>query len=286
MSEGIEIKGIGDLIQKVKARYAEEEKKARDEEKRNEEEMRAAAEKEIEIRTKIAKAKQVAEKMEREYFELEAKIEKAKRREIEKGALKEKDVKSGKISLDEYIKKGKSDKKISEEVINQIVEELKQALKAVRAKRLEILNLEKELCEIQIRIRHLSTYPGRSLQKSLEGLQDFLKRELGVIFEDAYQVKWNLEQIDTKLLLTQGKSLSPGHRWEAMTVDQAKRISLDPILPEGFVSKLYGELSKYGSDESVSVAYFLGKGNSPGSLDVSLVRPRFLRTKLEEGKKW
>ena len=285
MTEGIEIKGIGDLIQKVKARYEEEEKKAREEEKKNTEDLKATAEQEVLIRTKLAKAKQTVEKMEREYLELEAKIETEKKGQIEKGTIKEADVKSGKVSLNEFIKEGKSDRQISEEVIKQTTEELEQALKAIRSKNLEILNLEKELCETQIKIRHLSTYPGRSLEKSLESLQDFLKRELGVISEDAYQVKWNLEQIRTRLLLTEGKSLSPGYRWEVMTVDQAKKIALDPIFPESFISKLYEELSKYGPDESVNVAYFLGKGDSPGRLDVSLVRPHFLRTKLEEGKR-
>jgi len=251
MAEGIKIDSIPDLVKRINVEWKRKEKEAEAEKKRLEEELKAAVQEEAKIKKELDKARKIAQKMEEDYSEAEAKIEREERERIEKEAIKEEDVRAGKASLKDFIREGKSEKQITEEVVKQSMKELVGGLQAIRAKNLEILELE--------------------------------KKELGLFHSEVYQAKTQLQKVDHRLNFTRGKALTPGYKWEKCSPAEARKIAFDPILPQELVPDLLKQLKQHEGQENVLVEFFLGKGDSPGTVYVS----RFGVIPIEKGEgKW
>lgn len=176
---------------------------------------------------------------------------------IEINSIREKDVLEGRVSLAEFTKKGKTEKQIYDEMVKQTIKEMGKSLQAIRSKRLSILVLGKLLLECQTRIRYLIIEPGRILQKVLKDLAQFAEREIGLFLEEVHSSKTALEQVKNKLLLTEGKSLTPGYMWNQLTVEEASRVQFDPILPRDLVPKLKVELERFKDAETVNISFWL-----------------------------
>ena len=257
MSEGIEIRTIPDLVKRVKEEWDRKEKEAEARKKELEENMRGALRKEKELKGKLEKAESVVSKMESEYSELESKLLKEKRKAAEKGTPLEEDVRSGKISLKEFQKKGKFEAEIQKAVIEKTQEELSQSLEAIRSKKLEIMQLQLELIKTQHRVRQLMLQPGIILKEVLKNLKEFADKEMGLFYADYASTREALQQQEHRLQLTTGKALTPGYRWDRMSVKQAKTVAFDPILPEKLVPSLLNQLSQLDDDASVIVDFTL-----------------------------
>ncbi len=265
MSEGIEIRTIPDLVKRVKYEWEKKEKEASHRRKELEENIRGALRKEKELIADIKKAESVVSKMENDYAELESKLLEEKEKEIKKGIPLEKDVREGKISLKEFQKKGKYEADIKKQVVKETQKELEQSLEVIRKERISIMNIEHELLKTQHRVRQLLLQPGVILKETLKNLKEFADREMGLFYEDYASTREALQQIEHKLHLTEGKTLTPGYRWDRMPVTEAKRIQFDPILPKSLVPSLLQQISKFNEDDSVSVVLTL----RPLSVDVS-----------------
>jgi len=279
MAEGIRIDSVPDLIKRIsqewkrKEKEAEAEKKeAEAEKKRLEEELKAAVQEEAKIKKELDKARKIVKKMEEDYSEAEAKIEREEKERIEIEAIKEEDVRAGKASLKDFIREGKSEKQITEEVVKQSMKELVGGLQAIRAKNLEILELEKK--------RQLLLRPGRILQEQLKKLKEFCDDELGLFHSEVYQAKTQLQKVDHRLNFTRGKAITPGYKWERMTVAEARKVSFDPVLPQELVPDLLKQLKQHEGKETVTVEFYLGKAGSPGTVYVS----RFGVIPIEKGE--
>jgi len=265
MSEGIEIRTIPDLVKRVKDEWEKKEKEASHRRKELEDNIRGALRKEKELKGKLKKAELVVSKMENDYAELESKLLEEKEKEIKKAVPLEQDVREGKISLKEFQAKGKYEKDILAQVVRETQQELSQSLEAIRAKKLEIMNLEHELIKTQHRVRQLLLQPGVILKSTLKNLKEFADREMGLFYEDYASTREALQQQEHLLQLTTGQALTSGYRWDRQPVKEARKIQFDPILPKSLVPSLLQQISKFNEDDSVSVVLTL----RPLSVDVS-----------------
>jgi len=257
MTEGIKIETIPDLTKRILDNWRQKEKEALAQQKEQEEKLMAAVQEEGKITSKLETARSIVEKMELEYIQIEAKIEGEKKAQIEVNSIREQDVKSGKVTLAEFLKKGKTEQAIYNEAVKETMKDLEAGLKAARAKRLEILNFEKELLETQTNIRYLIIEPGRILQRVLKELSGFAEVEIGIFLQEIHSSKYQLEQARGKLLLTEGKSLGPGYTWTRLTVKQAYGLQFDPILPLECIAELKSRLESHKDSEMVNVTFFL-----------------------------
>jgi len=218
--------------------------------------IKEATEKEIGLLTRLKKDREIVSKMESEYLELEARIETEKRAEIEKDTLTKEDVKKGKVSLLDYFNKGKRPEQITDQTLEESQKELETTLKLVRTKNLEILEMEKELFEVQLRIRGMAAQPGREFQRSLEQLTEHLQIELGLIIEDLPAARYLLDNVKHKLTVCNGKSIGMGYSWTARTLKEAQALIFNPMIPKSLILNLKKQLSDYDEmeeDEKISI---------------------------------
>jgi hypothetical protein len=278
--------GIGSLIEKISKEYRRLEEEAKAEEATQREKLNALIMKEKKIKVDLAAAQEVSKKMETEYLAIEEKVESEKRAAIEETSLKEIDVKEGRVSLTDFFKRGRRKAEITRMTIEQSQKELADILKAVRGWNLEIMELEKALYQTQVDFRYVVTYPGRIMQTKLKGLKEYLDSQIGAFLYDMPQAASALEQINHKIQLTQGRSLSPGHTWEARPLKEAKKIIFSPIIPFELVSELKEKLTNMEEDRPIVVSYFLGRGTKPGpgtiDVDYSLLADRMAKTSKKE----
>ncbi|MCK4431281.1 MAG: hypothetical protein KAW19_08245 [Candidatus Aminicenantes bacterium] len=257
MTEGIEIQTMPDLVKHIIDHWKSEQIKALKEEEAQKEKLTVEIRKEQGLEKRLKESRSIAEKMEREFLEIEAKTEEEKRKQVEQSSVKEEDVKSGKITLAEFLKVGKTKSQIYDESIKRTMKDLEQGLKAIRSKNKETLELEKELLETQTRIRYLIIEPGRILQRVLKDLGQFAEREIGFFLEEVHSSKTELKQVENRLNLTEGRSLGPGYSWSRLTPREASQIQFDPILPFECIEALKSKLALYKDSEMVNVTFFL-----------------------------
>ena len=257
LSDDMKILTIPDLLKRVEQEYEKRKKEASISQKANEEKLAAAIREEAELTKKIGKEQKIAERLQQDYFELESRTEKEAREKASKGVLREADVRSGKVSLKDFILKGKKDSEINSEVAEQTAKELEQGLKVIREKNLEILELEKSRAESKNMIRALLIQPGQFLLELLKYLKEFTEGEVGSFIEDMHGYRTELEEVNRKIQLTQGKSLTPGYTWDRLSLSEAYKLIFNPIIPLELIPKLKAELEKVKRAEKVSVSYYL-----------------------------
>lgn len=257
MSEEFKIDTVPDLTKRITEQWRAKEKEALALQKKQRKDLKAQVELESTIQTHLDNVRIVASNLEKEYSRIEVEVIAEKRKEATKGVAREADIRSGKITLREFLSKGKKDSAISDEVMKKSAGELEAGLKAIRSKNLEVLKLEKSLCECQNMIRNLILRPAMILQQVLKDCREITDQEIGLFLDDNYGNRQAVEQIKHKLLLTEGKSLTPGYRWDSLTIEEARKVQFDPILPLSLVEKLKSELKRFKDAETVNIAYYL-----------------------------
>jgi len=257
MTEGIEILDIPSLTKRILDHWEEKRKEALLQEKDQRKKLNEEVQKENSLKAKLETARSISSKMQADYSAIEIRIHGEKRAMIETAAIREQDVKSGKITLSEFLKKGKTEKQIYDGAVKETMKEMGQSLQAIRKKNLEILNFERELLETQTKIRYMIIEPGRILQKALKDLIEFSQHELGYFLEEVHSSKYQLEQVKGQLLLTEGKSLGPGYSWSRISIEQAYKLQFDPIIPLECIAALKSKLESFKDSETVNVTYFL-----------------------------
>ena len=258
MNEGVEIQTMPKLVRHILDHWEKKQKESLALETEQRERLSIEIRKEQVLEKKLMESRSIARQMEREYLQIEAKIESEKRAQIEVNSIREKDVLEGRVTLAEFTKKGISEKTIYEKASRETVEDMKQSMAAARAKNLEILNFEKELLECQTKIRYLIIEPGRILQRSLKDLAQFAEFEIGHFLEEVHNSKAALEQAKGKLLLaSKGQSLTPGFVWTRLSLEAARKVIFSPILPIELIPKLKAELERFKDAETVTINYYI-----------------------------
>jgi hypothetical protein len=256
--EGVEIKDLFDLVKKTKAKQKELEEQSQALEQNCKANLDEAIKKESTLQEQLKKDREIIGKMEAEYLDLEAKVENEKRTAIEESSLKEIDVKEGRVSLTEFFRKGKKKKEIIKMTIEEVMKELSETLETIRSKRKEILTTELSICEQQRIIFNLGLYPGAVLKKNLEGLKEFVEREMNILFGTFATTFHDLEMKKTEMLLTEGKGLGAGHSWSHLTFSEAHAVIFNPILPKKLIPELKEKLKEFeGTDQRLNITYRL-----------------------------
>ena len=257
-SDDMKILTIPDLLKRVEQEYEKRKKEASIQQKANKEKLIAVIREEAELTKTIDKETKIVKKMQDDYLKLEVYTEAKAREEASKGVLREADVRTGKVSLKDFILKGKKDSEISEEIVEKVAAEIDRGLKAIHAKNKEILELEKSRAESKNMIRALLIQPGQFMLELLKGLKEFTEEQVGSFIEDMHGYRTELDEIKRKIHLTEGKSLTPGYNWgDRMTIAEAYKLIFNPIIPLELIPKLKAELEKCKGAESVTVSYYL-----------------------------
>jgi len=258
MTEGIEIQTTADLTARILDQWELKRKEALALQEEQKKKLKTAIQNEKELTGKLKAARSIGEKMQGEYLAIETRIQGEKKAMIETASIREQDVLSGKVTLAEFTKKGKSEKAIYEEAARETAEEMKQAMTAARAKNLEILKFEESLLETQVRIRLLLLSPAGILQKVLKDLSWFTEQEMGIFIQEVNSSRVALNAKKEEIMLVEkGMSLGSGHSWGPVTFEQAVKIQFSPILHEEAIPKLKAELKKYeGTDQLLNITYY------------------------------
>lgn len=269
---------VPDLTRRINEGYEQKKKEALLLQEEQKERLGIAIQEEKDLIKKLKTAKGITAKMEQDYSSIEVKLEAEIKAQIEINSIREKDVLSGKVTLREFTQKGTSEKQITEKTIKESTGELERSLKAIRTKRIEILEIERSLYSCQNRIKNLILQPALILQKIHKDMLEVSDTEIGEFLADVYGSREALKQTEHLIFLTQGKSLSPGYRWDRLTPKEALKVQYDPILPFELVSKLKTELAKLKDAEFVSVVFWL----KAKDIDVN---PTFKKSELSRGEK-
>lgn len=256
-NEEFKIDSVPDLIARITKLWRSKENEAITLQAEQKEKLKTEIRNEKTITAQLEKQRKIAAQLEKEYMGIEKKTEAEAKTRVSKGILRESDVRSGKITLKEFQAKGRYDKDLTEEAAEQSTEELEKTLKVVRGEYLEILELEKSLCESQNIIRSLILQPAMILQQVLKDCKEITEQEIGLFLADNYGNRSALELAKHKLLLTQGKSLTPGYNWDRMPTEEARKLIFNPIIPLDLVPLLKAELEKVKGSLEVAVSFYL-----------------------------
>jgi len=249
--EGITILSITDLVKKADIRWKEDEQKRADHKAKLKGILNTAIGEESGLIKKLTQEKKVVAGMEKEYFEMEKKVEKETTAAVEKNELTAEKVKSGEISIREFQARGVTAGEKVSLIIAGILEKLKASLKVIRSKRKEVLQKELELAKLKNKVNSLRLYPAQILSKSYQDQIEFLNTNMGVLHAAVVTSNSSVKLLEHFLHLTDGRGLSAGHSWTRLTLEQAMKIPFDPILPESLIQDFKQQLHTFQDPEEL-----------------------------------
>lgn len=265
-----EIRTVSVLLQRINEEYEKRQKEVAIKDRANRELLTKTHSEETALIAEILEAKKIVGKMINDYGQIEVDVESAARKGIEENVLRESDVKSGKVTLREFNKKGKYDQKISEEVLTKSVQELGSLLPVIRDKNLEILLLEERLGSCRNMIRNLNIRPGLSMRDLFKQLYDFSDVQTADFSNEleSFRTEWN--QKKAEILLTQGKSFSGRNVFQCKTMAEAKNLQFSPLMPISCIGKLKSLLAEYKGAEGVSITLYMNLQE----IEITSISPR------------
>jgi len=258
------------LIKRAKEERKKKEAEALKIEQERAEELKGLIEKEDKLREKIETETKRIEKMENQYAQLEEKLLKKSLEKIKSSELTKEDLKAGKISVNQFLQKGKTDEKINQEAEIKTQKELEAISDAIREKKAEMIKTEVELYEAQESIFYLLVYPGRTLMEKYKELSEWLGREISAVTEAGPSIQGKKMQKQDELRLLNESSLGSGHYWRGITKAEARRLIHNPIIQKKYIPSLLQQLDEsVGEEDSlVDVVYYVPRSYRPGSVEV------------------
>lgn len=249
---------VPDLLLRIDQEYEKRKAEAQTRQDARKEELRAEIQKERNLTKTLKKANQIMVGMIADFEEIEAGAKARIKKETEKNVLREADVRSGKATLKEFHSKGEFDKELSKKITDKVAVDLESISHAVRAKRVEIWNLEKSLYEIKHRIRSMVIQPGLAMLDIFKQIAEYGGEQVTLFTEDLPAYHDQVKEIQNKLWMVDGKSLSGlGHTWDSRTAKEARKLILDPRMPLDLIPSLYDQLERIEDDGMVGVYRYL-----------------------------
>lgn len=226
------------------------------------------------LHKEVNEAVGIVTEMEDEYIELEKEIEAKELKALNEKNVTMADVQAGRITLGELIKEGKETDQMLGEAQSVALKELKDGQAAARLKRKEILQLELELHKQRQKVFAMRLRPAMDLIKAYEEYAKTLRIESKALYEDRMESDSMVLHKEQELLLCEGKTLGGGHKWDNLTLDDARKLVLSPIFPEYLIAELKEELRKSDVKEPITVQLHFGLGANLGVENAQLtVRP-------------
>lgn len=132
----------------------------------------------------------------------------------------------------------------------------------IRKKKTEIIRKALKQIELQEKIFHFLTYPGKILADQYKELSKYIEREILMILDEGPQARYKKKEIQHALSFAEkGKSgFSSGYCWDDITKAEAQRLIHDPVFPEKEIPSLIEQLSEIPDGSRVTVSY-----HQPGS---------------------
>lgn len=248
----VPLMSIKSLEEYDKRRWQEMESKRQAVKKEGEKVLLAALTEQARIHKELEEAQTIVAKMEEDYMTHFTKLEAEKKKALDAKNVTMVDVQSGKITLDELIKSGKKEGQLKEMAEAQALEELADAMTAIREKRVAVLVLERDLHYQRRIVFTMRLRPAIDLVKAYRDHADAMEIESGDLHKDRMESDVSVKQKEHELGLVAGKSLGSGKMWEGLTLEQARRLILDPVLPERLIPELMEELKKAGGKQAAN----------------------------------
>jgi len=207
---------------------------------------------EKELKAEIEAGRKQLEKMIVEFSKLEKEATVRNLEEVKEDALTVAKVKSGKISMAEFSAKGKTDEDIERTVMLKTQDDLESASDAIRTKAVDVVKLELSLSTVQNTVHNLMLNPVRTILSNYIELKDMLSFQLGPLAEEGHSSLNEKIQKEHQLMLIQhGVSVGGGYVWESLSIEEAYRLKLDPILPKEHIPLLLEKLAEFNADDNV-----------------------------------
>ena len=236
---------IFSLIKRVQERLDEELSRRRVEEKNTASELLKLAAKEKQLIVDIAKSQEKIAEKEAEFILLQKGILAKNKAEIEGQSIKSKDVLSGKKTMRDFLRLGKQERQIHIESIEQTQSEMAEISGIIRAENRRIMSLELRLLVTQNTVRGLASRPAQGLSITLKALTKYLDgmiAPLQTTSEIQGRIRTKKESIS---LADGGGSLSRGHAWSDLSVEEMGRLRFSPVISEDHILALNAEVEKF-----------------------------------------
>jgi len=192
---------------------------------------------EKELKANIEAGRKQLKKMIAEFGKLEKETAVRNLEEVKEDAVTVDKVKSGEISMTEFYAKGMKDEDIERTVMLKTTADLESASDAIRSKAVDIVRLELSLSTVQNTIQNLMLNPVRSILTNYIELKDMLSFQLAPLAEEGHtSLNEKIQKEHELMLIEHGVSVGGGFVWENISLEEAFRIRLDPILPKEHVS--------------------------------------------------
>ena len=250
------------LVEMAKERHKDVERKASKAESENQKRLLDLTVEEKRLKAEISVGKEQLEKMIVEFETLEKEKKGTTSVEAERDNQRNADLKSGKITIKEFVKlktEPLEDEEEEDSTHGKTPDALDKSSDLVREKATEIVKLELALSNVQCSTYSLILMPIRSLLTSYVQLQDMLNYQLAPLSADGHSSQSEKAQKENELMLIEKQMSisSAGYKWSAITLKDAYRLRLDPIFPKEHVASLIEELNDIepSSTTLVSITY-------------------------------
>jgi len=242
------------LVEMAKESHEKVMKEASKKEQEHKKRVAALTEKERELTAKIKAGKEQYEKMKDDFEVLEREQREANLAEIRENEFTANDVKSGKITINQFHAAGKQNDELQKMGMVKTIEDLEKSSDLIREKGTEIVRLELALYETQSSIHSLLTHPVKLLRLSYRELGNMLDYQLEGLTKDGCSAQnLKVEKENQILLIENGVGMSGGQVWGNISLKQAYRVRLDPILPKELIVDLLSKLDEIEGTETTRV---------------------------------
>lgn len=258
------------LVEMSREALAKSEKEALRREGENKKRINELTMRERELKKEIEAGSEILEKMSADFDNLEREQTAINLAELKKDTMTKQDVIDGKITITQYQAQGIEEEEIRQAATAKTTEALKLSSEAIRSKATQVIRDELDLYETQITIHSLMTNPVKFLRRSLQERLEVLDVQIGPLsaaLTSAHSLK--IQRKDDLLLIQRGSTStgSGGKVWHNISLQEARRLVIDPIYPEEHISFLLQELSKIEEDEAtrLTVTFHSPGGFWPGN---------------------
>jgi len=210
---------------------------------------------------KVEKLKGELERMKAGYYEVLAKVEGEERQELEAKAVMVDDVRSGKVSMQDYFAQGTNAEEIRTKAKATAEAKTLELARLIREKAKAVIEAEVEFHKAESDLQYLLSAPGMLW---IEGLKEFLKRAEGKIA--GMMGGWplcraKLEEKKAQLARANDSGVADGERWPDLDEKALQELKLNPQIIEDWLPAIDDAIKSIagtGKKLSVLVGYHRG----------------------------
>jgi len=207
-----------------------------------------------EAQARVKKLESELEERRAGYLKTLATVEAEERQAIEAQVVQLEDVQAGKVSMEDYYKRGRTSAQIQAKAKTAAEAKVFELLKIVRAKALDLILAERDLYRSESEIAYAITAPGLMW---VQGLKEFTARaeaKVNAILAGGWPVaKMRLDKKEEALAQSADKGFSDGLTFNSVDVAGLRELKLDPRIPEAWLPQLDEAIASLGEGQACDV---------------------------------